>query len=220
MAQRSARRAGRSWCRTGWPGSSPGCRQSASRSCSARRAAPVGAKRSASCSGRGAGHEVEGVEHAAIGRIARLRNRDAGAGIEQARKASTKPADEPVVTTIRLGRDRDPVGLGVVAGDALAQGRQARAPRCSRCAGRQGGLCGRDHGARGAAPRAGRPPCARRPRRAPRGRRRPTSRPWRGTGRRAPRARRRRFGERIGGWLIDLRHSRCAPPGPNLPFGD
>ena len=52
--------------------------------------------------------EAERLQDVAIGRIARRGDGDALAGIERLRKASTKPADEPVVTMIRSGATPTP----------------------------------------------------------------------------------------------------------------
>jgi hypothetical protein len=86
--------------------------------------------------------ELEGGEDVAVGRVAGRRDGDALAGIEQrqeseheARRGSRRDHDP-------LRRDSDPIGVAIVAGDALTQRgeperlRVADAPICERRPGR------------------------------------------------------------------------------------
>ena len=68
------------------------------------------------------GLELERRQDVAIGRIARRRDGDASAGIEQRQEREDEPRRRAGRDDHPLRRHRDPVSLPVMAGDPLAQG--------------------------------------------------------------------------------------------------
>ena len=133
-------------------------------------------------------HEVEGVQDVAIGGIARRRHRHPCAGIEQAQEGQNEAGRRARRDDDALRRDGDPVGLPVMAGDALAQRGEAQGLGIGKPAAIQRMAGCRDHRTRRWSPRAGRPPCGSRGCPSAPWRRRRSSRPWRGTVPRGPRA--------------------------------
>ena len=148
--------------------------------CAVRRHQRLGRDRPAR---RRAGLDRTGIaaerrEDVAVGRIAGHRDRDPVAGLEQAEKGEDEAARRAGGDDHPLGIDIEPIGFRVVAGDARAQRRDARAPRYSRAARGRAPPRAAAHGAWPARrPPAGRPPCGRRARPPPPGARPPPSRP-------------------------------------------
>ncbi len=133
--------------------------RAALRGARASTASAVMIQPSAFVSGMTTGVKVERRQDVAVGRIARRRDRDPVAGIEQAQEGEHEAGrragrhDHPLRGE---ARPRKPRGSGGRC--ARAAGR-CRAPRCSRCARRRAPPW-RPRGRRAApAPRAGRPPC-------------------------------------------------------------
>ena len=80
---------------------------------------------------------AERGEDMAIGRIARQRHANRSPASKAARNARMKPAEEPVVTTMRCWIDVDIVPFGISASDAPAQRENAERFGVAERAGRQ-----------------------------------------------------------------------------------
>ena len=116
------------------------------------------------------GLDAQRPENVAIGRIAGILIATRAPASNKARKAMTKPPDEPVVTATRCGIELDAIGLAIMAARCARAARQAqRVGIADRLAAQSARWPPRAPGA-AAARRARRPPYGRsRPRPAPAG---------------------------------------------------